>query len=276
VAASRRRFIKGGLVLLSGLFGGQALSRLAASFGGRAAAAQPATGAVAPSDDQARRRWAFAIDTTSCVGCGLCVEACKAENQLPADPSFNRTWVERHVIAMDGSVFVDSPDGGIHGFPPESTAPGAAGQAVRQSFFMPRLCMQCANSPCVSICPVSANSVTPDGVVLIDADRCIGCGYCVVACPYGARYIVPGGDGEASGRTPGVADKCTWCYHRIAAGRLPACVEVCPMGSRIFGDLNDPQSRLNGELKRRRSDVLRPELGTRPRVYYLGLEVETG
>ena len=104
---------------------------------------------------------------------------------------------------------------------------------------MPRLCMQCDNSPCTGVCPVGATYRTEDGVILVDARRCIGCGYCVVACPYGARYLVPAGP-EAPNDTPGVADKCTWCYHRISRNLEPACVEVCPVGARMFGDAADP------------------------------------
>ena len=117
--------------------------------------------------------------------------------------------------------------------------PGAAGKAVEASWFEPRLCMQCANSPCTGVCPVGATYKTPDGVILVDARRCIGCGYCVVACPYGARYLTPAGHSPTG--TGGVADKCTWCYHRISRGQKPACVEVCPVGARRFGEASDPE-----------------------------------
>ncbi len=146
------------------------------------------------------------------------------------------------MTTTDGAVYVDAPDAGMNGFPAESTAPGAAGKPVEASFFEPRLCMQCENSPCTAVCPVGATYRTEDGVILVDSRRCIGCGYCVVACPYGARYLVPAGPDAPNG-TPGVADKCTWCYHRISRGALPACVEVCPVGARRFGDANDPDER---------------------------------
>jgi Fe-S-cluster-containing dehydrogenase component len=133
--------------------------------------------------------------------------------------------------------------------------------------------MQCEDSPCTSVCPVGATYRTADGVILVDPRRCIGCGYCVVACPYGARYITPAGE-DAPNDAPGVADKCTWCYHRISRGRLPACVEVCPVGARKFGDANDPYGEIASIVRERKPEMLHPEYGTRPRVLYLGPSVE--
>ncbi len=270
VRVSRRRLLRFGLAVLPGLLGARLLSRWAPSLGGDTALAAAAPGSAA---SVAQPAWAFVCDTSACVGCGLCVRACKVENHVPESPEFNRTWVERHVIATDGTPFVDSPEGGIDGFPPGSTAPGASGLEVQRAFFEPRLCMQCEAAPCVSVCPVGATYRTADGVVLVDHERCIGCGYCVVACPYGARYIVPSG-GETPAGIAGVADKCTWCYHRISRGQDPACVEVCPVGARLFGDLNDPDSRVSGRLREGGAEVLKPGLGTKPRVYYLGLDGE--
>jgi tetrathionate reductase subunit B len=107
----------------------------------------------------------------------------------------------------------------------------------------------------------------------VDARRCIGCGYCVVACPYGARYIAPAGEDAPNG-TPGVADKCTWCYHRISRGDLPACVDICPVGARKFGDAADPTSEIATIVRDRAPKPLHPEFGTRPRVLYLGPATE--
>ncbi|HJW21854.1 MAG TPA: 4Fe-4S dicluster domain-containing protein [Candidatus Limnocylindrales bacterium] len=234
---------------------------------GSSPAATPLGGSAGPV------AWAFGVNASACIGCGHCVEACKLENHVAPEPKYNRTWVERHVVADDGRVFVDSPDAGIHGFPPESTAPGAAGVNVATSQFVARLCMQCDNPPCVSVCPVSATYRTPEGIVLVDQSRCIGCGYCVVACPYGARYLTPAGEASPTGN-PGVADKCTWCYHRISRGQEPACVEVCPVDARVFGDLNDPASPIQAIVSAPGVALLRPELGTRPKVFYVGLERE--
>jgi Fe-S-cluster-containing dehydrogenase component len=231
-------------------------------------------GSPAPGEPGAGQpAWAFGVDTTTCIGCGRCVEACKLENGVPLNPECNRTWVERHAVAADGTVYVDSPHAGIDGFPTLSTAPGAATADIRHSFFMPRLCMQCENPPCVGVCPVGATYRTAEGVVLVDQNRCVGCGYCVVACPYGARYLIPAGETSPMG-SAGVADKCTWCYHRITTGRQPACVEVCPVGARIFGDLDDPESPIQAVVRQPGVSLLRPDLGTEPRVFYVGLEGE--
>jgi Fe-S-cluster-containing dehydrogenase component len=230
---------------------------------------------VAARYDPTAHRWGFVVDTNACIGCGLCVVACKDENDVPRDPEFSRTWVERHTKTADGAIRVDSPEGGINGYEPGAGPVTIAGSPVTDTRFVPHLCMQCESSPCTDVCPVGATYRTPDGVILVDEDRCIGCGYCVVACPYGARYIVPAG-GDAPRRVPGVADKCTFCYHRIATGRRPACVEVCSVGARTFGDLNDPTSAVSVALREKPTKVLKAALGTKPRVYYVGLEGEVG
>jgi Fe-S-cluster-containing dehydrogenase component len=223
--------------------------------------------------DPTAHRWGFVVDTDSCIGCGLCVVACKAENHVPEDPEYSRTWVERHTTTADGVVHIDSPEGGINGYEPGVPPTTVAGSAVTDVRFVPRLCMQCEDSPCTGVCPVGATYRTPDGVILVDQDRCIGCGYCVVACPYGARYIVPAG-GETPRGVAGVADKCTFCYHRITVGLRPACVEACPVGARTFGDLDDPQSPVSIALREQPTKVLKAALGTNPRVHYIGLEGE--
>jgi tetrathionate reductase subunit B len=264
-SVSRRAFLGFGLVLAGGLVGAGALARLFPVFEDSSAAASP----IVPAYDPASKAWTFVVDSSACIGCGLCVAACKEENNVPEEAAYTRTWIERHVTTTDGMLYVDSPEAGINGFPSESTAPGAAGKAVEAAFFEPRLCMQCEDSPCTAVCPVGATYKTEDGVVLVDARRCIGCGYCVVACPYGARYIVPAG-AHAPNDTPGVADKCTWCYHRISQGRKPACVEVCPVGARQFGDASDPASEIATLVRERNPKQLHPEYGTRPRVLYLG------
>ena len=266
---SRRRVLQGGLAALPALLGARILAGEGpAGAGTTARAAEPPT---PPAYDPTAHDWAFVMDTTTCIGCGRCVEACKLENDVPAEPETNRTWVELHVLGRDGSVAVTSPDGGIGGFPAGEAAIPA--EAVANAYFVPRTCMQCENPPCTWVCPVSATYVTPDGVVLVDEGRCIGCGYCLEACPYGARYMVPAGEQTPKG-TAGVVDKCTFCYHRISRGKLPACAEVCPVNARIFGDRNDPASAVSVALTERRVRAMKPSLGTRPRVFYTGLEGE--
>ena len=268
-STSRRAFLGFGLAIAGGLVGAAVVSRFIPIFEDSPEAASPVAGTYDPKSKQ----WTFVVDTAACIGCGLCVAACKEENNVPEEAAYTRTWVERHTVTTDGTLYVDSPDAGINGFPAESTAPGAAGKAVKSSHFQPRLCMQCIDSPCTAVCPVGATYHTEDGVILVDSRRCIGCGYCVVACPYGARYLVPAG-GNAPNDTPGVADKCTWCYHRINQGQLPACVEICPVGARKFGDAADQSSEIATIVRERAPKQLHPEYGTNPRVLYLGPSVE--
>lgn len=137
---------------------------------------------------------------------------------------------------------------------------GKAGLSV-----LPRLCNHCDQPPCIPVCPVGATFKREDGLVLVDGDRCVGCAYCVQACPYDARFV---------NHDTGKADKCTFCSHRLEAGLLPACVETCVGGARIFGDTNDPQSEISQRLKAAEGSiqVLKPEAKTSPRVFYIGLD----
>jgi len=268
---TRRAFLGFGAALVGGVAGAAVLAKLFPVF----VSAEDTVSPLVPDYDPASKAWTFVVDTSKCIGCGLCVVACKEENHVPESAEFTRTWVERHTTMTDGTRFVDSPDAGINGFPAACTAPGAEGKTVKSAFFQPRLCMQCEDSPCTAVCPVSATYRTEDGIILVDARRCIGCGYCVVSCPYGARYIVPA-DEDSPANTPGVADKCTWCYHRITKGQKPACVEICPVGARRFGDANDPSSDVAAEAAAAGAQPLHPEYGTRPRVLYLGPTLQEG
>lgn len=205
-------------------------------------------------------KYAMAIDIQKCIGCGRCVEACKKENNVPLDDAHFRTWVERYVIAEDGETYVDSPSGGMYGFPDLKED-----MKVFRTFFVPKLCNHCENPPCVQVCPVGATYISPDGVVLVDEKYCVGCRYCIQACPYGARYFHP---------VKKVAEKCTFCYHRITKGLLPACVEVCPTQARIFGDLKKTSSPLRRFFHFMKISVLKPWMNTEPKVYYGGLDGE--
>jgi len=204
--------------------------------------------------------YAMGIRVEKCIGCGKCVQACKTENNVPEEPFYFRTWVERYIVYADGEVEVDSPEGGIEGFPPVSSD-----KEILRTFFVPKLCNHCDNPPCVQVCPVGATFKSQDGVVLVDSDYCIGCRYCIQACPYGARYLNP---------QTGTADKCTFCYHRITKGLLPACVEVCPTQARVFGEIGDRSTPLNRMMRMSHLEVLKPHMNTEPKVYYTALDGE--
>ena len=217
----------------------------------------PAAGSAIPEPRLAN--YAMAIDINKCIGCGRCAAACKAENKVPDSPHYVRTWVERYVVPREGETMVDSPNGGIDGFPdlpPVDTL---------KTFFAPKLCNHCANPPCVQVCPVGATFQTRDGVVLVDEAYCVGCRYCIQACPYGARFMHP---------EKMVADKCTFCYHRITKGLLPACVEVCPTQARVFGDLNSRSSPIQRVLRFNPIMSLKAELNTRSKVFYANADQE--
>jgi tetrathionate reductase subunit B len=203
--------------------------------------------------------WGYVVDTTRCIGCGSCVRACKTENHVP--DTYFRTWVERYEIDGDDNVYVDSPEGALQSFKSDDVKD----KKIVKSFFVPKICNHCRNSACTQVCPVGASYHSPDGVVLIDKKHCVGCGYCVQACPYGCRYV----DHEL-----GVADKCTLCYHRIHRGMSTACVAACPREARLFGNLKDPNGRIQTTLHERRYSLLKPDMGTNPKCYYIGLDLE--
>lgn len=238
-----------------------------------ASATAPAATASAvppiPNFDWSKHQWAFGVDAEKCIGCLRCVEACKRENNVLPDAHHFRTWVERYVtLEGEEKARIDS-----QADPVNIEASGAEGHyrfanrykdaKVEKAFFAPKLCNHCTHPACVQVCPTGATYRTEDGVVLIDHTYCIGCQYCVQACPYGARYF---------NEEKGVTDKCTWCYHRITKGLQPACVEVCPVGARIFGDRNDKQSLISQFIQNHRVQVLRPETGNAPNVFYVGID----
>jgi Fe-S-cluster-containing dehydrogenase component len=187
------------------------------------------------------------------------VRACKIENKVP--DTYFRTWVERYEIDEKGHAHVDSPKGALESF--KEDIPSRT--KIVKAFFVPKLCNHCRNSACTQVCPVGASYHSPDGVVLIDKKHCVGCGYCIQACPYGCRYLC---------HERGTADKCTLCYHRIHRALPTACVQACPREARICGDLNDPDSRIRRILRERRYNLLKPDLGTNPECFYIGLDLE--
>jgi Fe-S-cluster-containing dehydrogenase component len=209
-------------------------------------------------------RWGYLVDTTKCTGCGMCVKACKNENEIPYDAPVTRTWVERYVVMKDGTTHADSPNGARDGFTSDKIRDEEIdSDEIGKAYFVPKLCNQCDNPACVQVCPVGATYQTEDGVVLIDREWCIGCGYCIMACPYGVRFFHP--DHK-------VADKCNFCYHRITKGMMPACVESCAFGARRLANLRDPDDPVTKIIMTERVAVLKDEYGTKPHVFYLGLD----
>jgi molybdopterin-containing oxidoreductase family iron-sulfur binding subunit len=252
---------------------------LAAAMGGRAvieaisksASATP----LAPAAESTTKRkfhYGMVIDTRRCVGCKACVVACKAENKTPPGVAYT--------VVLDG-VLGDRPND--------------------KPLFMTKPCFHCENPPCVDVCPVGATfKRSQDGIVVVDYDRCIGCRYCITACPYGARYFdfgenypavsagtpyagVPSPEynqfrTRADGESPiGNVRKCTFCVHlqdeqgryNKAEGRWPACAKTCTGHAIHFGDFNDPESEVSRLLRERQAVRLKEELGTNPNVYYL-------
>lgn len=195
-------------------------------------------------------RYGMVMDMRLCVGCQACMAACSMENQTPYWNGKFRT----HVEDIE------------HGSYPD----------VRREF-LPRLCMHCENTPCLSACPSGATYKTEDGIIRINYDRCMGCYACSIACPYDARYPYDRNDvstaealygDDLSHRAPHV-DKCSFCEHRVQEGLKPGCAGTCPTNARIFGDLDDPQSEVHKLSKTGKAKPLRPELGTAPKVFYI-------
>jgi Fe-S-cluster-containing dehydrogenase component len=209
----------------------------------------------------------YALNLSLCMGCRKCAEACHQENNH--DRRTNNSYIR--VLEMEQGSF-DMEKGNAsytHAVP----APG--------KYYLPVQCHQCDNAPCVKVCPVQATWKEADGVVVVDYNWCIGCRYCEAACPYHARRFnwtkpeIPGAEVNPDQaylsnrvRPQGVVEKCTFCLHRTREGRMPACLEACPTGARVFGNLLDPDSEIRWVLANKRILVLKEELGTRPRFFY--------
>lgn len=203
-------------------------------------------------------RYGMAIDVARCTGCHACAVACKVENNLPDGMWWNR-------ILTVGGQSMDTPLGNF---------PNLNMQ------FLPVNCQHCENPACVKACPVQATYKREDGIVVQDSDKCIGCRFCMVACPYsGTRQFnwkepeyaieVSMGNENAESHNFNVVEKCTFCSHRLAKDELPACVEACPNLARFFGDLDDPNSDVSKAIAGREYFHLLEEKGTKPSVYYL-------
>ncbi|MGE0453188.1 MAG: 4Fe-4S dicluster domain-containing protein [Vicinamibacteria bacterium] len=213
--------------------------------------------------------FAYALDISRCVGCRRCVYACAEENNLSRDPQVH--WIR--VLSMEKEKGIAFSHADPYYAPEQVPEPG--------HFYVPVACQHCRNAPCTKVCPTGATWTEPDGIVVIDYDWCIGCRYCMAACPYGARHFnwgepsIPEGELNANthwlGNRPrpkGVVEKCTFCIQRTRAGRYPACVEVCPVGARKFGNLLDPGSEIRYIIEHKRILVLKEELNTMPRFFY--------
>lgn len=211
----------------------------------------------------------YALDLSRCVGCRRCVHACVKENNQSRDPQIQ--WIR--VLQMDKEEGVDLRHADQYYDPPAVPEEG--------HFYMPVQCQQCKKPPCVKVCPVGATWREKDGIVVVDYNWCIGCRYCMAACPYGARHFNWGEPGLPPGdvnpdthylgnrpRPKGVVEKCTFCIQRTRKGRYPACVEVCPTGSRKFGNLLDPASEIRYVLENKRVFKFKEDLNTQPNFFY--------
>ena len=216
--------------------------------------------------------FAYALNIGRCVGCRKCAHACMKENNQSRDSEDDINMSYIRVLELNkGSINLENSN---HYYDPD-TVP------QKDKFYMPVQCHQCRESPCTKVCPVKATWQEPDGVVTVDYNWCIGCRYCMAACPYDARrfnYHKPKIPAEAVNRNQsylsnrirpkGVVEKCTYCLHRTREGKYPACLEVCPTGARVFGNLLDPESEISYILKNKRVYILKEDVGTRPRFYY--------
>lgn len=177
-------------------------------------------------------RYGMVIDLRRCVGCHACTVVCKMEHNSPKDQS--RSWVEE----------ID-----------KGTYPNIS------RIKLPRLCNQCQDAPCVKACPVAATFPSTGNIIVVDEEKCIGCGACVNTCPYGARFL-----------DEGKVDKCDLCFERVTNGLVPACVSTCISSARFFGDLNDPDSEVSRLVAEYNAKPLGEGYGLNPAVYYIGLE----
>jgi Fe-S-cluster-containing dehydrogenase component len=214
----------------------------------------------------------YALNLTRCIGCRKCAHACLQENNQSREDADDLEMSYIRVLEMKkGAINLETST--VY-YDPE-TVP------QKDRYYMPVQCHQCRQAPCTKVCPVQATWQEPDGLVVVDYNWCIGCRYCMAACPYDARrfnyknptlsqdQINPNQDYLSNRIRPkGVVEKCTFCLQRTRAGKYPACLEVCPTGARVFGNLLDPDSEINYILNNKRVYVLKEDVGTLPRFYY--------
>ena len=248
MSVDRREFFKIGVATAAGSMAGTGLPALAGALA-----------KAGESGASSKTGWGMVIDVDKCTpGCTACVDACHKENNVPKfpEPELDIHWIRNVTFKQKGIENAEERN-------------------------MPVMCFHCENAPCEHVCPVAATFTRPDGIVLVDKHRCIGCRYCMIACPYKARSFVskhvhhePGQNPDVPVRMHGVVEKCTLCVHRIDRGEEPACVEACKKegrGAMTFGDVKDSKSEVHKTIKSSKATQLRADLGTKPRVFYTGL-----
>ena len=183
-------------------------------------------------EEEAKKRYAMVVELKKCFNCKGCVVACRAENKVPLPIS--RNWID---------------ESGVRGRYP-----------FLGMTFEPAACNHCEDPPCERVCPTGATFRSPEGIVLVDNRKCVGCKYCILACPYDARSV---------NHRDRVIEKCAFCRHRLPEGRTPACVATCMGHARHFGDILDPNSEVSRLLAEKDRFVKKKEAGTRPAFYYV-------
>jgi len=212
----------------------------------------------------------YGLDLSRCIGCRKCVYACVEENNQSRDPQIHWISVMRN---KKGDKWIDLENATRYFDPKEVPEDGY--------FYIPIGCQMCEQSPCTKVCPVQATWKEADGIVVVDYDWCIGCRYCMAACPYGARHFnlaqpqIPKDEINTNthylGNRPrpkGVVEKCTFCVQRTREGKYPACAEICPVGARKFGNLLDPESEIRYLIEHKRVFRLKEDMNTQPKFYY--------
>jgi Fe-S-cluster-containing dehydrogenase component len=258
----RRKFIKFTGLTTVGLAGGP----IARALTGEDSLKVPAEPVLSINNPLTAKRWAMVVNLRKCLhkeGCKACIDACHLRHNVPdfGNPKDEIKWIWKtnfdHAFTEQENEYIDEE---------LKHAPTVV------------MCNHCDNPPCVRVCPTQATfKRASDGIVMMDWHRCIGCRYCVVACPYGSRSFnwrdprpfIKKLEPDFPTRTRGVVEKCTFCEDRLAHGLMPACVEACPEKALVFGDLEDPESEVRELLKDNYSIRRKPSLGTQPEIYYI-------